>query len=658
GALPPLVALLLMALMSLSYCAAASALVEPPSTLDGPSADVLELGGVAIASDGTGGAVWIHQDAGVAHVYVARRLHGTWTAAQRVDNGLAFSASEPRIAASDHGRLLVVWKTPIATVHARPQYALYSSELPGGGAAFSAPLIVDANVGTGNPITPSLAATEPSRALVGYRVVTYDFTQGPNGNVQLRHGDVMAEVRLARYGGGRWSKIGAINRNKNASMPSPTAANGPQVGVADDGSAVAAWIERDQTATARAYARRVFGTTFAPILQASPSTQDGRQVTDDASAVALGVTGLGMAQVVTRVDGIPGGPLGGTRVYANQLPPSLDSKAGVFAGATTVDGGVIGGGVGSPSVAVADGGQLGATRVAFTAPGALRVKTLGSATAPPLDGGPAPLDPSEDTVTALGADGGALTAWTTSGGDGLPAVAVRQEYAEGGVQTGVVAGAYAGDVSQLAIGRDGKGGGVVGWLQGGSGRREVVVDAVTAPPAKFIVIAPDGWVRPRSARVKWDAAPSAAQLVTYTVLIDGQPVAQGLRNHWLTPSPALLGNGVRSVQVRSTDTLGQSIVSDPVTLKVDARPPRAKLTHDKKAPRRKRARAYTVALTDAGSGVLGSRSTARFGDGSTIQKGHRTFRHIYKKAGRYVIRVVTRDKAGNATTLRLRVAVK
>ena len=65
-----------------------------------------------------------------------------------------------------------------------------------------------------------------------------------------------------------------------------------------------------------------------------------------------------------------------------------------------------------------------------------------------------------------------------------------------------------------------------------------------------------------------------------------------------------------------------------------------------------------MTVADAASGVVAARTTCRFGDGSKVQQGHKTFRHSYRRAGRYVVRVVTRDRAGNQTTLRLRVAVR
>jgi hypothetical protein len=642
----------LLPLAALAAPAPASALVERPVTIDGPSAEVRDAGGAALASDGTGGIAYIKLDGGVPHVFVARRLHGEWGAPFRAD-GLPYDARQVAIAAADRGHLLIVWVSQIATVAGRIRYALFSAELTPGATRFGAPLVVDPNVGEGNDVAPSLAGAQPGRALVAYRVVTYNFISGGlTDKVQLRPNDVLADVRVARLQGTRWSRLGAINRNPDASMPAPTAANGPRAGIADDGSAVVAWQERDQNAIARVWAKRIFATTPGPTLPATPTTWAGAPLTDDADAFALAVTPLGMAQVVARY---PGAATGTTRVLANRLPVSLDEKAGSFAGAVAVDGGPLSGPVGAPAVGVADSGQDGASLVGFAADGALRTAPLGAAT-PLGDPPPAPGPPAgADVALARSAAGSTVAAWETTGSDGLPAVAVRQQHAAGGVQSGVLTGAIAGDVSGLSLAGNRGGDAVLTFLQGGPAGRQVVAEGITAAPARFQVTAPSGWVRPRRARLRWEAAPSSAR-ITYSVLVDGDPVAEGLRQRSLTPAATALGDGVRQVQVVATDPQGQAVISDPVDLKVDARPPTAKAAA---APRRRYGRhAIAVTVSDRGSGVVAARTTVRFGDGTKADKGHRTFRHRYRRAGRHVVRVVTRDKAGNATTQRLRVQVR
>ncbi len=644
-------ALVILAVLAFPSCALA--LVEPPVTVDGPSSDVRDVGGAALASDGAGGIAYIKLEQGVLHVFVVRRLHGAWSSPIRAD-ALPYGARQVAIAASDHGRLLVVWVSEIATVDGQLRYALYSAELPAGATQFGPPLVVDPNVGNGDDVNPSLAGAEAGRAIVSYRVTTYNFqAQSPvDARVQLRPNDVLADMRVARFQGTRWSRLGAINRNPDASVPAPTDANGPRVGLADDGSAVVAWQERDQLGIARIWAKRVFGTSLGPTLPASPTTWQGESLAADADAFALAVTPLGMAQVVSRYPD----PQGATRVLANQLPVSLDQHAGAFSGAVAADGGTLRGTVGPPAVAVADSGQTGDSLAGIVVGGALRTTPLGAG-APLGDPPPTPAPTAgAEVALARSAAGATLAAWETTGFDGFPAVAVRQEQADGGVQTGVLAGTAAGDVSRLSLAADRGGDGILTFLQGTAAARQIVVTGITAAPARFTVTAPSGWVRPRLARLKWDAAPSTARQITYSVLLDGDPVAQGLQARSLIPTATALGNGKRQVQVIATDAQGQAVASDPVGLKVDARPPTAQAAV---APRRKFGRhAIAVTVADPASGVVAAKTTCRFGDGSKQQKGHRTFRRRYRRAGRYVVRVVTRDRAGNATTLRLRVQVR
>jgi hypothetical protein len=90
-------------------CANAFATVSDAAPVDGPSADILELDGVAMAEDGTGGLVYRKKIDGIAHIFAARYANGVWQPAQQVDVGQRFASSFPAIAAADDGELVVVW---------------------------------------------------------------------------------------------------------------------------------------------------------------------------------------------------------------------------------------------------------------------------------------------------------------------------------------------------------------------------------------------------------------------------------------------------------------------------------------------------------------------------------------------------------------------
>ena len=66
-----------------------SAVILPAVTIDGPSAEIVGFGGVAMAEDGTGGLVYLKRVDGVTHVFVSRYVGGHWLAPIRVDTGRA-----------------------------------------------------------------------------------------------------------------------------------------------------------------------------------------------------------------------------------------------------------------------------------------------------------------------------------------------------------------------------------------------------------------------------------------------------------------------------------------------------------------------------------------------------------------------------------------
>src|SRR5579859_2528843 len=111
-----LVLLALATLMSLALARGESAyaVIEPASTIDGPSQDFLAFGGVAMAEDGTGGIVYEKRVEGVPHVFASRFVGGRWEAPVRVDTEERFAASWARIGAAEGGELVVVWATPFA----------------------------------------------------------------------------------------------------------------------------------------------------------------------------------------------------------------------------------------------------------------------------------------------------------------------------------------------------------------------------------------------------------------------------------------------------------------------------------------------------------------------------------------------------------------
>jgi hypothetical protein len=634
--------------------APAQAVLTPPATIDGPSSSILEFGGVAMAPDGTGGVVYLKQVEGVPHVFAARYVAGRWSSPIRVDLELPYAASEPRIAAGSGGELMVVWVIGDATVAGKIQHGLYSARLGSGATGFGSALLIDPKLGEGVGVAPSVAGTLPGQAIVAYRVVTHTFNplEKATRAVQLRSGDVMADIRVARFGGERWSRLGAINRNSEASMRPPSPYNGPQVGIGAEGNAVVAWQEPDQTGVARIWARRIFGSSVGPPLEASPATWAGSPVTADADAFSLSVTTYVQARIAIRIADTPGSALAG-RLLLNTLPPSYATEASKLTGPVLADGGASPGSAGSPSVAAAQAGSTkeGAMRLGFVVGSEFRqigvessgvLGNVNSIPGPPAAVGATP-------VVAVDPAGGGLAAYPATGPEGDPELAVLQEDPSGGAQSALISGAGGGPISELGIGRPGTGDGLIGFRQGEPGDYSIVAERGSAPPASFPVTSPKGWVSPAKAKLTWRAAPSAVGGVSYSVLIEGRIVSDGLTTQMFHPPPAAVGNGVRFASVMATDALGGQVLSRSVKLKVDVEAPTVKVsTHRLKA---------RVRLRDTESGLKTSADVVNFGDG-TREHGLATFHHTYDQPGRYTITVRSRDRVGNHTHRSFEVVVK
>ncbi|HWA55456.1 MAG TPA: hypothetical protein VG816_14905 [Solirubrobacterales bacterium] len=659
--------------MSLALVAApaSQALITPPVTVDGPSSSILGFGGVAMAGDGGGGVVYLKAVEGVPHVFASVLSEGKWSPPLRVDADQPYAASQPRIAAGPKGELLVVWVTGVATVHGKLRAGLYSATLGPRSASFGPSQLIDPDVGEGIGVDPSVSATAPGQAIVAYRAITFTFdNSGFTTAVQLRPGDVMADVRVARLKEDRWSRLGAINRNPEASMRPPSPTNGPKVIAGNDGGAAVAWQEPDQTGAARIWVRRVFGTTPGPVLEASPTTWQGSPVTADADAFSLAVSAFAQVRVAFRIAPEPGSALAG-RILLNSLQANYSETAGKLTGAQIADGGA--GGLGPPFVAANDeGGGEGTMRLGFLSGPQLHligVDNSGALEALTVPPGP-PAQPGAQVLTTVNPKGGGVAAYVSTDPNGRPAVAIRQEFKTGAAQTGVVSGAQGGPISELAVGPSGGGDGLIAFLQGEPGHLQIVADRVSAPPTSFHAEVPPGWVRPNRAKVHWEEAESAIPPLRYSVLLGGRVVKANLKRRFYRPPAGQLGSGAKTVRVLATDGLGQQVLSKGARLKVDAEPP---IVEVKAQPKRGR---VSISVSDPDSGIKGKKPpTAKFGDGGPALRlapsgnglliHHRRGKapsfhisHRYEGGGLYSIVVRARDKVGNKVVRHFEVKVR
>ncbi len=634
----------------------AAAVILPATTIDGPSEEIVGFGGVAMAEDGTGGLVYLKRVDGVAHVFVSRYVAGHWMAPIRVDTEQPYAASWPCIAAANGGELLVVWATPFATFHEKPVYELLGALLGSGGSQFGPAQIVDPDVEEATGTSPDLAMSATGQADVVYRVV-----QNHRSAPLLHPGDVVESVRVAHFDGQRWSNLGAINRDPGVSMRAPTQANAPRIAIGPTGNGVVVWQEPDITGVARIWARRIFGENLDYVMPVSAETLAGAPIDQEAEAPSVAVSRLGQADVAYLQRAGAGSPLFGPRIFLNTLSNGEALSGAEFRGAVVADSAVAGGkaaSIGRPSVDINEKEDV---RLLYDANGTPRVvegtdhglsATL-SLGPPFLGQQPASLGEASELSAAsvMNPSGGGVSAWPSADANGNPAVAVREDFPSGAVQTALVSGGAGGAVSELAVGRSGLGDGLVAFQQGPLGNAAIVATEVSAPPASFVVNVPKTWIKPSEAVISWAPAESANGPLTYTVVLDGHRLATPSGASGLHLSPHELGSGRHEVQVLATDIDGQATLSAPATLRVAGQPPTVRIAHAQ------RGGGVTVRVSDAYAGVDARAISVSFGDGSSAH-GRTRFRHRYAHGGIYEVEVHVRDRIGNAGVVRQPVSVR
>jgi hypothetical protein len=634
------------------HVARARAVILPAVTIDGPSEEIVGFGGVAMAEDGTGGVVYLKRVGGVPHVFVARYVGGRWLPPIRVDYEQPFAASWPRIGAAEGGQLVVVWATPFATEKELPVDELLGSTLGPGSSSFGPAQLIDPDIRDGTGTTPDLAMSSTGKADVVYRVISNSASQKQVIPL-LRPGDVIGEVRVAHYNGETWSRLGAVNRDPGVSMRPPTRANAPHVAIGPTGNGVVVWQEPDVDGVARIWARRLFGSTLDYVMPVSAQEISGHKIEQDADASSVAISRLGQAEVAYRQSYGAGSPLLGPRILLNTLPDGESTTGAEFEGAEVVDNAVSGGSaasVGPPSIDIDDKRDL---RLLYDSNGTPRViqgNDLGLTGPLALDRPPfAGADPFAASV--MNPAGGGVSAWPSADALGNEAVAVREDFPSGAMQTALLSGGAGGPVGELAVARSGLGDGLVAFLQGPLGNAAVVAIQATAPPAQFVITVPNGWIRPSRVTVSWQPAPSADGPLRYGVVLDGRALATPAAAFEMHLDPRRLGDGPHRVQVLATDGNGQATLTPPSALLIDALPPRVKIT------RALGGRGVSVRVTDRDSGVNTRRVSVAFGDGASA-RGRARFTHRYAHGGVYRVVVRASDKLGVQGVVRELVSVR
>ncbi len=616
-------------LLALAWVPAARASIGEVATLDGPAPEILELGGVAMASDGTGGLVYRRVEDGHAHVFAARFDGHRWQPPQRVDAGQRFESAWPCIGAADGGRLAVAW----AQDGGDGLDSLWAAALPRGRGRFLPPTLVDFTIGEDRATYPSIAMNPAGAALIAYRVVR------SFADPALPAGYVSGEVRLARFDGSRWQRLGVpANRDRSAPQRFPSTDNAPRVGLDSSGNGVVAWSEPDDDFVDRVWVRRIFGTRLGVPLAASPLQMDGRLVRGAADGFRVAESDLGRVVVAFRQQPDPGDPGAGPRVYVNQLQDAESGSGMRFDGPELVAAGE----VSVPSVATAERDDA---LLAFARGDAATLAYRPAAGPFALaDAVPALAAPAPVAVGGPGGHGVLAVATDDGGGEAL----VRELDATTTIAERPLYTAFGGAIRELAAAGSGAGDALVAFAQGADGDRQIAAGLVDAPPAPFSLTLPVDWSRAPRPRLSWTAAADALGPVTYIVSVDGRAVVRTRATRYTLPRGALV-QGPHAVRVVAIDGAGQRTVGRDGRLRLDGLPPFARVG--------RRGDRVLATLVDPGgaraSGPQPRRSTVDWGDGSSSAFRSRTIAHRYRRPGRYRVTVVAVDRAGNRAVVAL-----
>jgi hypothetical protein len=192
---------------------------------------------------------------------------------------------------------------------------------------------------------------------------------------------------------------------------------------------------------------------------------------------------------------------------------------------------------------------------------------------------------------------------------------------------------------------------VAAFVQGPAGARTLSVAEYDRPPGRPSVPSSTAYTRRAQPRLSWSAGLELWGPQTYQVLIDGAPAGTSATETFVPPVP--IKSGKHTFQVVAVDQAGQSTPSHTRTLRVDALAPRVRVSVTGRRRAGNVLRVRVKAKDRGGSGL--ARVTIAFGDRHSTHR--RTAFHVYRRRGRYTLKVSAVDRAGNIgrRTVRLRI---
>lgn len=620
---------------ALGLPAAASAAFFPGDPIDGPSGDIVRLGDVDVARDGTGALAYVKRDGGVDHIFVSRLERGVWSPPQRVDAELAAAGAQPVVAAADGGRVAVAYTSG---------GSLFAVNRPAGAPGFSAPTLVAAS------------ASNPAIDMSINGAAYLSFTSP---------GASAADVRVARLERDQTAfTILPDTLDIDAGRDAGDGLKRSKVAISADGTGLVVWGESGADGRTHVYGRRVFGTRISGAPQdLSLPDLEGR-AGRDADSPELDIEDDSSYAWVAFRQGFQDGIGQTRRTIARRLVGSQ------FETPATVDGVAFGSGEGSgaPRVELNGRGEgivTSGTTSAFAAMGA-PVHDDKIFPSVRFDGGNG-VAPA--TVPAFPETGDGIVTWLQGSPAGAATLArawdidpAKRDVAPPAPEVTLSNGAF-GPVDpeggfDAASNRAGDV--VVVFVQGSGGDRRLVSATFDRTPGAFRIYTTSKFRSFARTPLAWSPSFELWGPVTYRAEVDGVSIGETQDTRFVPANP--VPDGVHRVRIVATDRRGQTAVTRTSTLRVDSTSPRVTFTvkGTRKAGRLLKLafRAGDVATPAGASGMRYVR--VDFGDGTprlTIARNRGTVAHRFRR-GRFTVRVSATDRAGNAIAITRRLTVR
>jgi hypothetical protein len=594
--------------------------LSAPTTVDGPSADIVGVSGFSVARDGTGAVAYLKNVSGVAHVFVSRLIGGQFQIPEQVDGSLPGPSSQPVIATGSGGVLLIgfinggsLW------VVTRP--------------SATTPYVPPLDLANG-AINPSLQMTTFGKAYLAFAMADgagYD-------------------VRAAFYNNGQWA-MEPTPLNAVAADDAGTGTGRPAVGAAGDGVGIVAWGE-----SGHIYSRRVWGTSPSIVYeQADVGSLGGwSEAPQGADQPSVGVEGDSSYADIVFHETLSNGSRRQSRVLMSRLHGSL------YDGVTQPDGlsTQSGSGADQPRISEAEYGH-GVVTSTRTDTNQLWTTVLGSNGS---SQGTYQVDSLQNATAPYGTSGmdglySGLVAWQhDSGAVGSTEIRARYFFGPSFWPETVVSAPALGPTDAargLATGGDISGDGAITWVQGSASSRRIVAVQLYEPPGSFAPLTSFQYMRSTRRVLAWSPARDAWGPIRYSVTLDGAQIA--LTTATTTVVPFVLSQGPHSWRVTATNPAGLTSTARAASMFVDTVAPAANFTLSGRTRAGSLLHIY-VTYTDSppplpaadASGVASV--LVNWGDGSRYAIRHGKF-HTYRRPGRYLLRVTVRDRAGNTTNL-------